>query len=90
VTAPTTARGTTGPTTGRPPLPKNAGMNTIQLDLELTRSELASTLDDIFATFNPRVQIRSHPVAAVGVLLAVAAAAAGAVALLIGKRRRDG
>jgi hypothetical protein len=78
------------PTTGRPPLPKDAGMNTIKLDLEVTRAELATTLDDIFATFNPRIQIRSHPVAAGGVLLAVAAAAAGVAALLLRKRRRDG
>lgn len=78
----------TAPTTDRPPLPKGAGMNTIKLDLEVTRSELASTLDDLFATFNPRIQIRSHPVAAGAVLLAVAAAAAGAVALLVGKGRR--
>lgn len=74
----------------RPPLPKGAGMNTIQLDLELTRSELAGTLDDIFATFNPRIQIRSHPVAAGAVLLAAATIAAGVATLLIRKRRRDG
>lgn len=80
----------TAPTTTRPPLPKGAGMNTIRLDLEITRSELAHTLDDIFATFNPRIQIRSHPIAAGGVLLGVAAAAAGIAALLIRKRRRDG
>lgn len=80
----------TAPTTTRPPLPKGAGMNTIQLDLEVTRSELARTLDDIFATFNPRIQIRSHPVAAGSVLLGVVAATAGVAALLIRKRRRDG
>lgn len=80
----------TAPTTTRPPLPKGAGMNTIRLDLEITRSELAHTLDDIFATFNPRIQIRSHPIAAGSVLLGVAAAAAGIAALLIRKRRRDG
>lgn len=80
----------TAPATTRPPLPKGAGMNTIQLDLEVTRSELAHTLDDIFATFNPRIQLRSHPIAAGGALLALAAAAAGVAALLIRKRRRDG
>lgn len=74
--------------TERPPLPKDAGMNTIKLDLEVTRNELASTLDDLFATFNPRVQLRSHPVAAGAVLLAIAASAAGAVALLVRKGRR--
>lgn len=79
----------TAPGTERPPLPKDAGMNTIKLDLEVTRNELASTLDDLFATFNPRIQLRSHPVAAGAVLLSIAAAAAGVVALLVRKGRRD-
>lgn len=92
MSAPTsnTRPGGTRPTSpSRPPLPKGAGMNTIKLDLEVTRSELASTLDDLFATFNPRVQIRSHPIAAGGVLLGIAAAAAGVVTLFVRKRRRD-
>jgi hypothetical protein len=40
------------------------GINTLKLELEETREELAGLLDDLFATFNPRVQIRSHPVVA--------------------------
>lgn len=66
----------------RPPLPQGAGIPTIKLDLEQTRDELASTLDDLFATFNPGVQIRSHPVLFAGLFLGAVAAAAGAVALL--------
>jgi hypothetical protein len=54
-------------------------MNTLKLEAEQTRDELASTLDDIFATFNLRVQIRSHPVVATAVFLAVAGAAAALV-----------
>ncbi|GAA1448449.1 DUF3618 domain-containing protein [Leifsonia poae] len=72
----------------RPPLPKDAGIHTIQLDLEQTRDELASTLDDLFATFNPGVQIRSHPVLAVGLFLGTLAATAGAVVLLVRGRSR--
>lgn len=55
------------------------GMNTLKLELEQTRDELATTLDDLFATFNPLVQIRSHPVASAAVLLAVV----GGVAALV-------
>lgn len=72
----------------RPPLPQGAGIPTIKLDLEQTRDELASTLDDLFATFNPGVQIRSHPVLAIGLLLGAVAAAVGAVALLTRGRSR--
>ena len=73
---------------GRPPLPPGAGINTIKLDIEVTRDELASTLDDLFATFNPGVQIRSHPVLAVGLFLGTLAATAGAVVLLVRGRSR--
>jgi hypothetical protein len=73
---------------GRPPLPPGAGINSIKLDIEVTRDELASTLDDLFATFNPRVQIRSHPVFFAGFFLAVAGAAAGIAVLLTRRRGR--
>jgi len=63
-------------------------MNVLKLDLEQTRDELASTLDDVFATFNPGVQIRSHPVFFAGLFLAIAGAAAGAVVLLTRGRSR--
>ncbi|MFF1635389.1 DUF3618 domain-containing protein [Leifsonia sp. NPDC058248] len=74
----------------RPPLPKDAGIHTIQLDLEQTRDEVASTLDDLFATFNPGVQIRSHPVFFAGLFLAMVGAAAGAVLMLTRGRSRGG
>ena len=82
-----TTTSTPQPGPGRPPLPKGAGMNTIKLDLEVTRDELASTLDDLFAWFNPRLQIKSHPVFFAGVFLAVAGTAAGVVALLTRRSR---
>lgn len=63
------------------------GMNTLKLELEETRDQLASTLDDIFATFNPRVQIRSHPVVAAAVCLAVLGGAAALVARGIARGR---
>jgi hypothetical protein len=63
-------------------------MNVLQLDLEKTRDELASTLDDLFATFNIRVQIRSHPVFFAGFFLAIVGAATGAVVLLTRGRSR--
>lgn len=73
---------------GRPPLPKGAGINSLKLDLEVTRDELASTLDDLFATFNIRVQIRSHPVFFTGLFLALTGAAAGIATLLVRRRGR--
>ncbi|WP_431219649.1 hypothetical protein [Leifsonia xyli] len=73
---------------GRPPLPKGAGINSLKLDLEVTREELASTLDDLFATFNIRVQIRSHPAFFTGLFLVVAGAAAGIATLLVRRRGR--
>lgn len=73
---------------GRPPLPKGAGINSLKLDLEVTREELATTLDDLFATFNVRVQIRSHPVFFTGFFLALTGAAAGIATLLLRRRGR--
>ncbi|MEY9852586.1 polysaccharide pyruvyl transferase WcaK-like protein [Leifsonia sp. EB41] len=55
-------------------------MNTLKLELEETRDQLAGTLDDIFATFNVRVQIRSHPVIAAAAFLTVLGGAAALVA----------
>lgn len=72
----------------RAPLPKDAGIHVLQLDLEQTRDELASTLDDLFATFNLRVQIRSHPVMFAGLFLGALGAAVGAVLLLSRGRSR--
>lgn len=63
------------------------GMNTLKLELEETRDQLAGTLDDIFATFNVRVQIRSHPVAAAAVFLAVLGGAAALVARGVARGR---
>lgn len=73
---------------GRPPIPKGAGINVIKLDNEITRDEVAATLDDLFATFNVRLQIRSHPVIATSVFLALTAAAAGITTLLARGRWR--
>jgi hypothetical protein len=64
-----------------------AGMNTLKLELEETREQLATTLDDIFATFNPLVQIRSHPVASAAVFLAVVGGTAALVARGISRGR---
>ena len=72
----------------RAPLPKDAGIHVLQLDLEHTRDELATTLDDLFATFNLRVQIRSHPMLFTGLFLAAVGAAVGAVVLLTRGRSR--
>jgi hypothetical protein len=63
------------------------GTNTLKLELEETRDQLAKTLDDIFATFNPLVQIRSHPLASAAVFLAVAGGAAALVARGIARGR---
>lgn len=63
------------------------GMNTLKLELEETRDQLAGTLDDIFATFNVRVQIRSHPIGAASVFLAVLGGAAALVARGIARGR---
>lgn len=76
------------PSISRPPLPPNAGVHSLQLDIEQTRDELAATLDDLFATFNPGVQIRSHPVLFASLFLAATAAATGAVLTLRRGRAR--
>ncbi|MGO4534982.1 hypothetical protein [Leifsonia sp. 2MCAF36] len=73
---------------GRPPLPKGSGINSLKLDLEVTREELASTLDDLFATFNIRVQIRSHPVFFTGLFLTLTGAAAAITTMLLRRRGR--
>jgi hypothetical protein len=73
---------------GRPPLPKGAGINSLKLDLEVTREELATTLDDLFATFNLRVQIRSHPAFFAGLFLALTGAAAWTATVLLRRRGR--
>ncbi|WP_345762887.1 DUF3618 domain-containing protein [Diaminobutyricibacter sp. McL0608] len=70
--------GASGPSTSRPPLPPDAGVHSLQLDIDQTRDELAATLDDIFATFNPAIQIRSHPVLFTALFLGAVAAATGA------------
>ncbi|MDN4598096.1 hypothetical protein [Leifsonia virtsii] len=88
-TTPTVSRQGQRPA-GRPPVPKGAGINTLKLDLEVTRDELASTLDDLFATFNLRVQIRSHPAFFAGLFLAVVGGAAGIATLLVRRRGRAG
>ena len=67
------------PSTSRPPLPPEAGVHTRQLEIAQTRDELAATLDDLSATFNPAVQIRSHPVLFAALFLGATAAAAAAV-----------
>ncbi len=76
------------PSTSRLPLPPDAGPHSLQLDIEQTRDELAATLDDLFATFNPAVQIRSHPVLFASLFLAATAAAVGAVLTLRRGRAR--
>jgi hypothetical protein len=76
------------PSTARPPLPPDAGVHSLQLDIVQTRDELAATLDDIFVTFNPAVQIRSHPVLFASLFLGATAAAVGAVLTLRRGRAR--
>ena len=76
------------PSTSRPPLPPGAGVHSLQLDIAQTRDELAATLDDLFATFNPAVQLRSHPVLFASLFLAAVAAATGAVVTLRRGRAR--
>lgn len=85
---PTRGAGRPGAAPVRPPLPPDAGVHSRQLDIEQTRDELARTLDDIFATFNVGVQVRSHPVLFGTLFLAAAAAATAAVVTLRRGRTR--
>ncbi len=78
----------TGPSTARPGLSPDAGVHSLQLDIDQTRDELAATLDDLFATFNPAVQIRSHPVLYASLFLAAIAAATAAILNLRRGRNR--
>lgn len=72
----------------RPPLPPNAGIHSIQLDLETTRDELAHSLDDLFAAFNLRLLVRSRP--ALFAALAVVGGALTSAAVLARLRGRAG
>lgn len=74
----------------RPELPANAGMNSRELDLELTRDELAKTLDDLFAKFNLRLIITSRPVIFGAVFLVGAVASVIAVVTSVRRGRSRG
>lgn len=76
------------PAAARPPLPPNAGIHAIQLELETTREELAHSLDDLFAAFNLRLLVRSRP-AVFGALVLAGGAFLGA-RVLARRRGRAG
>jgi len=44
----------------RPGLPDNAGLNTIRLDLAVTRDELAATIRQLSARLNPSRLLKDH------------------------------
>jgi len=44
----------------RPPLPENAGLNTIRLDLALTRDEIATTIRQLSTKLNPNRLLKDH------------------------------
>ena len=63
----------------RPELPPDAGLNTLRLDLALTRDELAVSLGQLISRLKPRALISAHPLASAVTALAVAAAVANAM-----------
>ena len=67
----------------RPEVPDDAGMDSRKLDLELTRNELAETLDLLFAKFNLRLMVQDRPVlfGALG-LAGIASVVLGVLAIL--------
>jgi Protein of unknown function (DUF3618) len=44
----------------RPELPDNAGLNTIRLDLAVTRDELAATIRQLSVRLNPSRLLKDH------------------------------
>jgi hypothetical protein len=71
----------------RPKLPADAGINSRVLDLELTREELALSLDELFAKFNLRLIITSRPAIFAGIFLI--GTVASSIAVVSSVRRRD-
>lgn len=72
----------------RPPLPENAGKNTIRLDLALTRDELAITLHQLGAKLNPKRWADENPNGILMTALAVIAVT-GSIAVRAAQRRSD-
>ncbi len=73
----------------RPPLPENAGKNSIRLDLALTRDEIAATVRELARKLNPRRMVDDNPVGtlllALGALVTIGSVAARALE----RRTRD-
>ena len=76
----------TDPSLARPPLPENAGMNTIRLDLALTRDELAATVRQLAAKLNPGRLLSEHSgrILLIGLTLVTVA---GSIAVHVADRR---
>ena len=70
----------------RPPLPDDAGINTIRLDLELTRDEIAVTAAQLRAKLDPRRLVNDNPTGALAVVI-TAITAVGSIAVHIAERR---
>jgi hypothetical protein len=70
----------------RPDPPDNAGLNTIRLDLAVTRDELAATIRELSARLNPSRLLKDHT----GIVLLVGltlVALVGSVAVHTADRR---
>lgn len=74
----------------RPPLPEGAGLNTIRLDLALTRDEIAVTMRQLVSKLNPRRLVTDNPRAAVVVASCLFAVAAGIAARVSDRTPHDG
>ena len=73
---------------GRPPLPKGAGINSLKLDLEVTRDELASHARRPVRDVQRPGADPVPPVFFTGLFLALTGAAAGIATLLLRRRGR--
>lgn len=70
----------------RPPLPDDAGINTIRLDLALTRDELAVTAEQLRAKLDPRRLVNGNPTGTLAVVLTMIAVA-GSIAVHVAESR---
>lgn len=70
----------------RPPLPDDAGINTIRLDLALTRDELAVTAEQLRAKLDPRRLVNGNPTGTLAVVLTMIAVV-GSIAVHVAERR---
>jgi Protein of unknown function (DUF3618) len=73
----------------RPPLPDKAGMNTIRLDLAVTRDEVAATIRQLSMRLDPARLLKEHTGLALLVGLTLVTVVGSVVVHTADRRARD-